>query len=110
MSEARTRSKRNALAEIRENDKETDIVESNVGELCTNMDKHEILLFPSFPNASKERTRKKLWRTAVEVVASDDEDSDMDEHECAFFPAKRHCTQLSDTIVEGTRTDTVFYL
>lgn len=77
------------------------------------MDKHEILLFPPFPSASKERTRKKLWRSAVEVVASDDEeDSDMDEHECAFFPAKRHCTQLSsnlsDTIVDKTRPDTVF--
>ncbi|XP_012235463.1 uncharacterized protein [Linepithema humile] len=74
------------------------------------MDKHEILLFPPFPSASKERTRKKLWRNAVEVVASDDEDSDMDEHECAFFPAKRHCTQLSgnlsSTIVDETRSDT----
>ncbi|KYQ51082.1 hypothetical protein ALC60_09880 [Trachymyrmex zeteki] len=60
------------------------------------MDEHEILLLPPFSGASsKERTRKKLWRSAVEIVASDDEDSDADEHECAFFPAKRHCTQLS---------------
>ncbi|XP_011060959.1 PREDICTED: uncharacterized protein LOC105149913 [Acromyrmex echinatior] len=60
------------------------------------MDEHEILLLPPFSGASsKERARKKLWRSAVEIVASDDEDSDADEHECAFFPAKRHCTQLS---------------
>jgi len=60
------------------------------------MDEHEILLLPPFSGTNnKERTRKKLWRSAVEIVASDDEDSDADEHECTFFPAKRHCTQLS---------------
>ncbi|KAL0127226.1 hypothetical protein PUN28_005493 [Cardiocondyla obscurior] len=60
------------------------------------MDEHEILVLPPFSRASnKERARKKLWRSAVEIVASDDDDSDVDEHECAFFPAKRHCAQLS---------------
>lgn len=87
---------RDALAETRKNDGTTDVVESNVEGLRANMDEHEILLLPPFSGASsKERTRKKLWRSAVEIVASDDEDSDADEHECAFFPAKRHCTQLS---------------
>ena len=71
-------------------------MESNVEGLRADMDEHEILLLPPFSGASsKERARKKLWRSAVEIVASDDEDSDADEHECAFFPAKRHCTQLS---------------
>lgn len=75
----------------------TDDGESNV-EVRANMDEHEILLLPPFSGASsKERARKKLWRSAVEIVASDDEDSDVDEHECAFFPAKRHCSQLSKT-------------
>lgn len=46
--------------------------------------------------ANKERPRKKLWRNAVQMVASDDSSEDSDGHECAFFPAKRHCsTQLS---------------
>ncbi|KAL6261244.1 hypothetical protein P5V15_008767 [Pogonomyrmex californicus] len=68
------------------------------------MDEHEILLLPPFSGANnKERARKKLWRSAVEIVASDDEDSDANEHECAFFPAKRHCAQLSK--VNETRSD-----
>lgn len=72
---------------------------SNVEGLRANMDEHEILLLPPFSGASnKERARKKLWRSAVEIVASDDEDSDADEHECAFFQAKRHCTQLSKAV------------
>ncbi|XP_050454170.1 uncharacterized protein LOC126852919 isoform X1 [Cataglyphis hispanica] len=70
------------------------------------MDEGEILLLPSFSSnntMNKERPRKKLWRNAVQVVASDDEDSDG--HECTFFPAKRHCsTQLSE--VDETRSDT----
>ncbi|CAL1679355.1 unnamed protein product [Lasius platythorax] len=70
------------------------------------MDEGEILLLPSYSSnntVNKERPRKKLWRNAVQVVASDDEDSDG--HECAFFPAKRHRgTQLSE--VEETRSDT----
>ncbi|GAB1867028.1 hypothetical protein CAJAP_08107 [Camponotus japonicus] len=70
------------------------------------MDEREILLLPSFSSANtvnKERPRKKLWRNAVQLVASDDEDSDG--QECAFFPAKRHCsTQLSE--VDETRSDT----
>lgn len=71
------------------------------------MDEGEILLLPSFSSnntMNKERPRKKLWRNAVQVVASDDEDSDG--HECTFFPAKRHCsTQLSE--VDETRSNTV---
>lgn len=60
------------------------------------MDEHEILVLPPFSGGSnKERTRKKLWRSAVEIVASDEEESDAEEHKCAFFPAKRHCAHLS---------------
>ncbi|XP_011686028.1 PREDICTED: uncharacterized protein LOC105448881 [Wasmannia auropunctata] len=66
------------------------------------MDEREVLLLPPFSGASsKERARKKLWRSAVKIVASDDEDSDADEHECAFFPSKRHCTQLSKATEPG---------
>ncbi|XP_029179149.1 uncharacterized protein LOC114946673 [Nylanderia fulva] len=66
------------------------------------MDEREILSLPSFSSSNpvkvnKERPRKKLWRNAVQVVASDDSSEDSDGHECAFFPAKRHCsTQLSE--------------
>jgi hypothetical protein len=86
------------------------ITESNVEELYTDMDEHEILLLPPFSDTNREGVRKKLWRNTVEIMASDDEDSDADEDRFALrqtgvFPAKRHCTQLSE--VNETRRDTV---
>ncbi|EZA59469.1 uncharacterized protein LOC105275256 [Ooceraea biroi] len=72
------------------------------------MEEHEILLLPPFSDTNREGVRKKLWRNTIEIMASDDEDSDVDEdfalRQTGVFPAKRHCTQLSE--VNETRTDT----
>lgn len=86
------------------------IAESNVQELDAGMNKHEILLLPPFSGTTREGVRKKLWRNTVEIMASDDEDTDIENDGFTFrqtgvFPAKRHCTQLSE--INETHTDTV---